>query len=122
MQSSETPGVGKDKDTPILTVSGFGAHRILSAEAGLHVFESSEGAASRVTARVRVVLVPLGDVPVAKEHKLIVEALEVGTAKRERDVVDELFATFGVNFAELEGAHARSRLGGKELRSAAPKR
>jgi len=76
MQSSETPGVGKDKDTPILTVSGFGAHRILSAEAGLHVFESSEGAASRVTARVRVVLVPLGDVPVAKEHKLIVEALD----------------------------------------------
>ena len=51
MQISEIQGVGKDKDTPILMVSGFGAHRILAPEAGLHVFELSEGAAGRVTAR-----------------------------------------------------------------------
>ncbi len=53
-RSPKSPGVGKDKDTPILTVSGFGAHRILSPEAGLHVFEPSEGATGRVTARVRL--------------------------------------------------------------------
>ena len=76
MQISEIQGVGKDKDTPILMVSGFGAHRILAPEAGLHVFELSEGAAGRVTARVRLAAVPLGDVPAAKERKLIVKALD----------------------------------------------
>ncbi|MFC6930555.1 hypothetical protein ACFQHO_09620 [Actinomadura yumaensis] len=33
---------------------------------------------------------------------LIVEALEVGTGKRERDVIDELFDSLGVDFAALE--------------------
>ncbi|HTV38018.1 MAG TPA: hypothetical protein VMF12_16435, partial [Xanthobacteraceae bacterium] len=76
MQVTEAAGAGKDKDQPILTVVGFGAHRILSLEAGLHVFEPSEGAPGRVTARVRVAAVPLGDLPAAKERKLIAEALE----------------------------------------------
>jgi ATP-dependent Clp protease ATP-binding subunit ClpC len=76
MQILEIQGVGKDKETPILMVSGFGAHRILAPEAGLHVFELSEGAAGRVTARVRLAAVPLGDVPAAKERKLIVTALD----------------------------------------------
>ena len=75
MQFLEMAGAARDKDTPILTVNGFGAHRILSLESGLHVFETSEGGAGRVTARVRLAVVPLGDVPVAKEHRLIVEAL-----------------------------------------------
>ena len=57
-------------------VSGFGAHRILAAEAGLHVFEQSEGGAGRVTARVRLAAVPLGDVPAAKERKRVVKALD----------------------------------------------
>jgi ATP-dependent Clp protease ATP-binding subunit ClpC len=76
MHIAEAPGVGRDKDTPILIVSGFGAHRILSPETGLHVFEPSEGAAGRVAARVRLAVVPLGDIPAAKERKLIVKALE----------------------------------------------
>jgi ATP-dependent Clp protease ATP-binding subunit ClpC len=76
MQIAAIQGVGKDKDTPILMVSGFGAHRILAPEAGLHVFELSEGAVGRVTARVRLAAVPLGDVPAAKERKLIVKALD----------------------------------------------
>jgi ATP-dependent Clp protease ATP-binding subunit ClpC len=63
-------------DTPILIVGGFGAHRVLAPEAGLHVFEPFEGAAGRVTARVRIAAVPLGDIPTAKEHKLVIEALE----------------------------------------------
>jgi ATP-dependent Clp protease ATP-binding subunit ClpC len=73
---TEAAGTGRDKDQPILTVGGFGAYRILSQEAGLHVFEPSEGAPSRVTARVRIAVVPLGDVPAAKERKLILDALE----------------------------------------------
>jgi ATP-dependent Clp protease ATP-binding subunit ClpC len=76
MQILEMPGAAKDKDTPILTVSGFGAHRILAPESGLHVFETSEGGAGRVTARVRLAVVPLGDVPAAKEQKLVAEALD----------------------------------------------
>ncbi len=76
MQLSEVAGAGKDKDQPILTIGGFGAHRVLSPEAGLHVFEPSESAPGRVTARVRVAVAPLGDVPTAKERKLIVEALD----------------------------------------------
>jgi ATP-dependent Clp protease ATP-binding subunit ClpC len=67
---------GGSKDIPILTVSGFGAHRILSSEAGLHVFEPFEGSGNRVTARVRLATVPLGDVPAAKERRLIVAALD----------------------------------------------
>jgi ATP-dependent Clp protease ATP-binding subunit ClpC len=74
MQVAEVPRA--NKDTPILIVGGFGAHRVLAPEAGLHVFEPFEGAAGRVTARVRIAAVPLGDIPTAKEHKLVIEALE----------------------------------------------
>lgn len=34
--------------------------------------------------------------------RLVVEALEVGSGKRERDVIDELFEAFGLDFASLE--------------------
>ena len=73
MQIAELQGVGKD--TAISVISGFGAHRILAPEAGLHVFEQSEGI-GRVTARVRLAGVPLGDVPAIKERKLIIKALD----------------------------------------------
>jgi ATP-dependent Clp protease ATP-binding subunit ClpC len=77
IQIGDAPRGGRDKDTPpVLIVSGFGAHRILAPEAGLHVFEPFEGSGGRVTARVRLAAVPLGDVPAAKEHKLIVKALD----------------------------------------------
>jgi ATP-dependent Clp protease ATP-binding subunit ClpC len=76
IQISDAPNGGKDKGAPILIVSGFGAHRVLAPEAGLHVFDPSEGSGSRVTARVRVTAVPLGDVPAAKEHRMIVKALD----------------------------------------------
>ncbi len=76
MQTTEISGSGAGGTKPILTVSGFGAYRVLAPEAGLHVFEASEGGMGRVTARVRLAVVPLGDVPAAKEQKLIVEALE----------------------------------------------
>jgi ATP-dependent Clp protease ATP-binding subunit ClpC len=76
MHVAEAPGA--NRDAPVLIVSGFGAYRILSPEGGLHVFEPFEGAAGRVTARVRLAVVPLGDIPAAKEQKLIVEALDKG--------------------------------------------
>jgi ATP-dependent Clp protease ATP-binding subunit ClpC len=76
IQIGDAPSAGKDRDTPILMISGFGAHRSLAPEAGLHVFERFEGSGIRVTARVRLAAVPLGDVPAAKEHKLIVKALD----------------------------------------------
>jgi ATP-dependent Clp protease ATP-binding subunit ClpC len=69
-------GIGAAKDAPTLIISGFGAYRILAAEAGLHVFEPFEGSGNRVTSRVRLAPAPLGDVPAAKERKLIVAALD----------------------------------------------
>jgi ATP-dependent Clp protease ATP-binding subunit ClpC len=47
-------------ELPLLVISGFGAHRVLATEAGLHVLESESqgaragGVVSRVVARVRV--------------------------------------------------------------------
>jgi ATP-dependent Clp protease ATP-binding subunit ClpC len=77
-------GGGAKDDVPILLINGFGAHRVLSREAGLHVFEESEGA-DRVTARVRLAVVPLGDVPPAKTPRAIARALDA--AKRPNAIV-----------------------------------
>jgi ATP-dependent Clp protease ATP-binding subunit ClpC len=77
MQISELRrGNGAEKETPLLLISGFGAFRTLQEEAGLHVFEPSEGSAARVTARVRVAAVPLGDAGADKERKLVMKALD----------------------------------------------
>jgi ATP-dependent Clp protease ATP-binding subunit ClpC len=76
MHISDVASRSKDKETPILLISGFGAHRVLVPEAGLHVFEPFEGSGSRVTARVRLAVVPLGDVPAAKERRLVIEAID----------------------------------------------
>ena len=54
MHISDVASRSKDKETPILLISGFGAHRVLAPEAGLHVFEPFEGSGNRVTARVRL--------------------------------------------------------------------
>jgi ATP-dependent Clp protease ATP-binding subunit ClpC len=76
MHVGEAPGGGKEQAAPVLLVSGFGANRVLAPEAGLHVFERSEGSGHRVTARVRVAEMPLGDVPAAKERGLITKTLD----------------------------------------------
>jgi ATP-dependent Clp protease ATP-binding subunit ClpC len=67
MQISEMP-VGPFGEAPALLISGFGAHRMLKRECGLHVLELAEGhgGANRATARVRLAITPLGDVPAAK--------------------------------------------------------
>jgi len=64
MQLSEV-AVGQAKDTPCLIISGFGAHRLLAQEVGLHVLEfaDDDDSASRAAARVRLAVTPLGDLP-----------------------------------------------------------
>ena len=85
MHISDVASRSKDKETPILLISGFGAYRVLAPEAGLHVFEPFEGSGNRVTARVRLAVVPLGDVPAAKERGLVIEAIDA--APRPNNVV-----------------------------------
>src|SRR5262249_25962994 len=62
MQVSELKG---PEDRPILLVSGFGAHRVLSRECGLHILDltDSNGGTGRSTARVRLALAPPGPPP-----------------------------------------------------------
>jgi hypothetical protein len=76
MHVGDAPGDGKDQTAPVLLISGFGAHRVLAPEVGLHVFESTEGSGNRLTARVRIAVMPLGDVPAAKERGIITRALD----------------------------------------------
>jgi ATP-dependent Clp protease ATP-binding subunit ClpC len=53
---------GAEPALPWLLISGFGAHRLLSQETGLHILEAGEdGTARRVAARVRLAVAPLGD-------------------------------------------------------------
>jgi hypothetical protein len=85
MHIGDIAGRSKGKETPILLISGFGAHRVLAPEAGLHVFEPFEGSGNRVTVRVRLAVVPLGDVPAAKERRLAIEAVD--EAPRPNNVV-----------------------------------
>ena len=73
MQVSEVKGNG---DLPILLVSGFGAQRVLARECGLHVLELTDGNGGRATARVRLAIAPLGDVPAAKMPRALAEAIE----------------------------------------------
>ncbi len=76
MALTELQSTSKDAGSPLLVISGFGAYRTLALETGLHVFELNEGGTGRVTARVRVAAVPLGDVPATKERKTILGALD----------------------------------------------
>jgi ATP-dependent Clp protease ATP-binding subunit ClpC len=79
MQLSEIAGVAAH-DMAVLLISGLGAHRILQREAGLHVLERGEDGKSRgrATARVRLAVAPLGDLPEARLRRALVEALEQG--------------------------------------------
>jgi ATP-dependent Clp protease ATP-binding subunit ClpC len=56
-------GGDKDRDLPWLLISGFGAHRLLAQETGLHVLDvaDEEKGVTRAAARVRLAIAPLGD-------------------------------------------------------------
>ncbi len=82
MQLSELPGA-RGKEAPILLISGFGAHRALAHETGLHVLEIQDDSKNveRVTARVRVVPAPLGELPPNKLRAALAAAfLQSGAA------------------------------------------
>jgi len=65
----------------VLTVSGFGAFRLLAEEAGLHVLEASDDdESSRVIARVRVAPAPLGDLPASSAAKTLRATIERAAA------------------------------------------
>jgi ATP-dependent Clp protease ATP-binding subunit ClpC len=62
---------------PTLLISGFGAHRLLRRETGLHVLElADDGGPSRATARVRVAPVPLGELSPERLRRALKEALD----------------------------------------------
>jgi ATP-dependent Clp protease ATP-binding subunit ClpC len=67
---------GLGGDAPVLLIAGFGAHRVLKRECGLHVLELAEAqsGASRATARVRLAVTPLGDVPPARLASALIKA------------------------------------------------
>jgi ATP-dependent Clp protease ATP-binding subunit ClpC len=77
MQLSEIPN-GDPDGLPLLLVSGFGAHRLLSKECGLHVLElqDSGSGTNRVSARVHMAAAPLGDIPAARMPGLLAAALD----------------------------------------------
>ena len=80
MQLAEIASAGS-ADLPLLLISGFGAHRLLEQEAGLHVLERTDddrGRSGRATARVRLAVAPLGDLPADKLRRALLEALEHG--------------------------------------------
>jgi ATP-dependent Clp protease ATP-binding subunit ClpC len=79
MQVAEVGAAGA-RGAPLLLISGFGAHRVLAEEIGLHVLELPEDdkAQGRVVARVRLAVAPLGEVPAEKLHGALRAALEQG--------------------------------------------
>jgi ATP-dependent Clp protease ATP-binding subunit ClpC len=79
MQLAEISG-GSQRDLPWLLISGFGAHRLLSKEVGLHVLELGEDdkGPARAAARVRLAVAPLGDLPPDRLRAALAEALARG--------------------------------------------
>ncbi len=79
MQLTEVVDSGQ---LPTLLISGFGAHRVLALEAGLHVLEISDDdrAPARATARVRIGVAPLEEQSKAKLKVALKAALNGGAS------------------------------------------
>src|SRR5205085_1192032 len=69
-----------------LIVAGFGAHRALAREAGLHILEKSEGGGSRLTAQVLITTLPLGNASKAEIRQILAGAFG-SKAKRGTNIV-----------------------------------
>jgi hypothetical protein len=69
-----------------LIVAGFGAHRAVGREAGLHILEKSEDGGSRLTAQVLVTAPPLGNVSKAEMRQALAAAFG-SNPKRSTNVV-----------------------------------
>ncbi len=72
MRTREASSTARNQPT-ILDVTGFGAFRTLSEEAGLHVWEEAEGL--RMVARVRVCAGPTEDTPAARTYQNLADLL-----------------------------------------------
>ena len=85
MQLTEI-GRRRQRHLPMLLISGFGAHRMLALEAGLHVLELSDDdrAPTRATARVRIGVAPLEEQSKAKLKQALKAALNGGAPSNER--------------------------------------
>jgi ATP-dependent Clp protease ATP-binding subunit ClpC len=68
---------GGERNLPWLLISGFGAHRLLVQEIGLHILEGEEEK-GRLAARVRLAVAPLGDLARDKLRKALEEAFARG--------------------------------------------
>ena len=80
MQLSEIAGASQ-RDLPWLIISGFGAHRLLAQEVGLHVLElasDEDKGSGRAAARVRLAIAPLGDLPAEKFRNALADAFGRG--------------------------------------------
>ena len=78
MQTAEIAD-GSERNLPWLLISGFGAHRALAEEVGLHVSETEgDEGATRLAARVRLAVAPLGDLPADKLRTALIEAFARG--------------------------------------------
>jgi ATP-dependent Clp protease ATP-binding subunit ClpC len=77
MQVEEIPGK-EQGEPPIQVITGFGAHRTLADECGLHILEiaEAESGGNRATARVRLIVTPLQDLPHPKMRSAIIQAFE----------------------------------------------
>jgi ATP-dependent Clp protease ATP-binding subunit ClpC len=77
MQVEEIPGK-EEGEPPIQVITGFGAHRTLADECGLHILEiaEAESGGNRATARVRLIVTPLQDLPHPKMRSAIIQAFE----------------------------------------------
>ena len=80
MQLAQIASGGPPRDLPWLLISGFGAHRLLAQEVGLHVLELADEKSSsgRAAARVRLAIAPLGDLPADEFRSALIEALARG--------------------------------------------
>jgi ATP-dependent Clp protease ATP-binding subunit ClpC len=74
MQLAESSALARN--LPILLISGFGAHRLLAQEVGLHILEIADDTnpSSRATARVLLAVAPLGDLPAIRLQNALMEA------------------------------------------------
>jgi ATP-dependent Clp protease ATP-binding subunit ClpC len=77
----EEIGMAGEQDLPILLVTGFGAHRALASECGLHVLEiaAANGGVNRAAARVRLVVPPLEEMPKPRLHAALAKAFANAT-------------------------------------------
>jgi ATP-dependent Clp protease ATP-binding subunit ClpC len=77
MQLAEMPDAA-GPGLPLLLISGFGAHRLLAQEVGLHLLETpdEDRGSGRVAVRVRLAVAPLGDLSRDRLREALAKAFQ----------------------------------------------